>query len=606
LDLQEFVSLYEQRIGGKVTREGANVRMDCPLHGGHSFVAGEKNGNLVFRCWACEEGNTKEGKTEILRMMGLTWADVMGDSPAPAAVQLPPEPDSPISFESLSAKVAIPMTKLQEWGVVPYGKHVRIRYHNPDGSPAPRSKVRTKLTGKNRFYWDGDRDDPQIPYVLDYDVEGRDVFIVEGESDVWTFAYYDIPAIGIPGAEHVKLLTKEHVQGARRVFVVQEADQGGTLFVKNLEKHMKGWGVPTFVVHPVEGCKDTNDMHKTGDFFYWYNQLSEEEPLPGVVREKVFDIRPIGAYLDLPPLTFLVEGVIVEQSLVMVYAPPESFKSFITLDMAGCVAAGIDLWGRKVKQAGVLYVAGEGSLGMVKRARAWAKEREVDLSAIPLYLLPQGVSLSDKQILADLIEEIPPGVKMIVIDTLHSSLEGDENSARDVKALIDGARALQKKFGVTVVFVHHAGKEGNKERGSSALRGAMDTMLLVTRETGNMATLKCTKQKDFARFDDIYLTGKVVELEDGETSLTFNTGGSKIKHLLDELGETKKAIVRYLMDLREKDPNREGWASPSEIMEALKLRRDNWGKHRAWLIDAGLIVKHPAETKYRYNILYHV
>ena len=51
----------------------------------------------------------------------------------------------------------------------------------------------------------------------------------------------------------------------------------------------------------------------------------------------------------------------------------QTFKSFVALDMACCVAIGRPWHGRAVKQGRVLYCVGEGAAGFPKRLRAWIK-----------------------------------------------------------------------------------------------------------------------------------------------------------------------------------------------------------------------------------------
>ena len=49
------------------------------------------------------------------------------------------------------------------------------------------------------------------------------------------------------------------------------------------------------------------------------------------------------------------------------------------------------------------------------------------------------------------------------------------------------------------MLVHHANKNGDSERGSTAFRGAMDT-LLRTQKVGKSFSLKCEKGKDFEQW----------------------------------------------------------------------------------------------------------
>jgi hypothetical protein len=65
-----------------------------------------------------------------------------------------------------------------------------------------------------------------------------------------------------------------------------------------------------------------------------------------------------------------------------------------------------------------------------------------------------------------------------------------------------GTIELVKSFGCTVIAVHHTGRDEDRERGSTALRGAADTMIRVKLEDGNV-TVSCEKQKDALAFSPL-------------------------------------------------------------------------------------------------------
>jgi putative DNA primase/helicase len=74
----------------------------------------------------------------------------------------------------------------------------------------------------------------------------------------------------------------------------------------------------------------------------------------------------------------------------------------------------------------------------------------------------------------------PP--EIIVVDTLHRFLDGDENSAADAKSMLDACAALINEFGASVILVHHTGVNAeaqHRARGSSAWRGALDVEISV-------------------------------------------------------------------------------------------------------------------------------
>ena len=199
---------------------------------------------------------------------------------------------------------------------------------------------------------------------------------------------------------------------------------------------------------------------------------------------------------SLPDLSWLIDGLMPASGLSVLYGPSGSFKSFLALDWALCVATGLPWFGHTVEPRWVVYVAAEGRAGLKARTWAWWDARgRPDLSRIRW--LPEAVNLRDhgqvdraRRTLASLPER--PG--LLVVDTMARTMPGgDENAAKDVGqfvASVDGLRAED-----AALVVHHTGKDGDDERGSSALRGAADLMAKVER-TDSICELTCSKLKD--------------------------------------------------------------------------------------------------------------
>lgn len=220
---------------------------------------------------------------------------------------------------------------------------------------------------------------------------------------------------------------------------------------------------------------------------------------------------------------WLIDEVIVESSVIALYGPSGSLKSFVAIDLSMSVACGVAWHGREVKQGPVVYVTGEGRDQIDARLTAWEQLNAFDGDA-PIYVVPMGVSISDPQWvghLIDAVQQVTGGAApaMIWLDTLARTFgAGDENSQKDMNAFIGGMDRLRDTFRCVVGVVHHTGKEDAKGlRGSSALYAAMDTVVRTDRSAGNLhVTLKNAqphgKQKDAAEFEDIALEAKVVGL----------------------------------------------------------------------------------------------
>ena len=214
----------------------------------------------------------------------------------------------------------------------------------------------------------------------------------------------------------------------------------------------------------------------------------------------------------LPPVSYLIDGLLTDYGLAVIYGSPASGKTFLALDMALHLAYGARWHGRELRQAGVLYIAGEGVRGIAKRIAAWRLCKGLQDGEAPFRILPHAIdllALEDVQKLVRTIQHMidnaafPIGV--IVIDTVARNMSGNENDAIDMNRLISAADALREKFGVAVIGIHHAGKDHEKGmRGSTALPGASDTIIEVTRNE-NVMCVTTVKQKDDDEPDPFYM-----------------------------------------------------------------------------------------------------
>jgi hypothetical protein len=233
--------------------------------------------------------------------------------------------------------------------------------------------------------------------------------------------------------------------------------------------------------------------------------------------------------LRLPPPTWLVDGILPSGGLVGLYGEPGSFKSFVAIDLAMCIAAGKPWHGQDVAQGHVIYVAAEGGVGIVKRAHAWLLEHDVPPDKADIAWLtesiPVNVDSENMQMLFDRIEDdLRKQPTLVVIDTLARCFDGDENQQEDMGRFIGGVDRLRREFDSTVIVVHHTRLGADRERGSTAFRGAADTMVECKRLNDSELELHCNKQKDSVEFvtrrlelspvdavDSVVLVDKVAE-----------------------------------------------------------------------------------------------
>jgi hypothetical protein len=168
----------------------------------------------------------------------------------------------------------------------------------------------------------------------------------------------------------------------------------------------------------------------------------------------------------------------------MVHGPSGGGKTFVVLDWCLRMASGTEDWaGHKVRQGNVVYLAGEGHHGLRGRVAAWKHHHKA--GKLAMWLSKDGCDLNTPTGYLKVVEQVrmlKDRPSVIVVDTLHRFLSGDENSAQDAKTMLDACNALMQEFNCSVILVHHTGvsdEAQHRARGSSAWRGALDIEISI-------------------------------------------------------------------------------------------------------------------------------
>lgn len=204
---------------------------------------------------------------------------------------------------------------------------------------------------------------------------------------------------------------------------------------------------------------------------------------------------------SLPDPVALVDGILYRDTLVWVVGPPGEGKSLFMIDVSGHVGTGQTWHDHPVRQGLVLYLIAEGLHGVKPRVRAWETSAGQPMAGV--WFLPVAVQArgADWDTLCELAAELRPA--LVVLDTQARITVGlDENSAEDMGEFVAMADRLRRACGACLVIVHHTPRAGDNPRGSTALEGAADTVILV-RKQDEMITVACRKQKDAPPFDEI-------------------------------------------------------------------------------------------------------
>lgn len=215
---------------------------------------------------------------------------------------------------------------------------------------------------------------------------------------------------------------------------------------------------------------------------------------------------------------WLIEQIIPVDAFGVIYGPSGAYKSFCAMDMSACIASSMNWHGHDVDEPGhVLYIGAEGASGLHLRKKAWEIRNQTQLTNLAILGMAVTINSDDHEALIglceELVEEIDQPIRLIVIDTLARSFQGEENSATDMGDFVNACDHIREVTGATILVVHHSGKDAEKgARGSSALRAACDFEFKVVSTGKKMTKISCTKAKDSDPFDDINFKLNVVDI----------------------------------------------------------------------------------------------
>jgi phage/plasmid primase-like uncharacterized protein/KaiC/GvpD/RAD55 family RecA-like ATPase len=268
------------------------------------------------------------------------------------------------------------------------------------------------------------------------------------------------------------------------------------------------------------------------------------------------------------PIKWLVRNWIQDQALIMVHGPSGGGKTFVVLDWMLHMAAGLPTWSeQKVTPAEIVYLAGEGHIGLKGRIAAWKHHHQA--GKLNMWLSKEGCDLNTPtgyNKVVEAIQFLPIAPKVIVVDTLHRFLHGDENSAQDTKTMLDACANLMAKFSATLILVHHTGvsdEAQHRARGSSAWRGALDIEIsIVPAKDGQPMQIVQRKSKDAELAEPL-----AAELISVEIPKWFDEDGQPVTSAVVQM--TDKVVVQKSSKL---DVHRQKWekawfASGAELLD---------------------------------------
>lgn len=283
-------------------------------------------------------------------------------------------------------------------------------------------------------------------------------------------------------------IIREMYGAAQDIVIIADNDQSG-VGQRYAEQASAKYGA-RMVMPPIPG--DANDYAQAGhDLASLLMPIKDDWLIPA----DDFAAQPA-------PISWLVKRWIQDKALIMVHGPSGGGKTFVVLDWCLRMASGAEEWvGNKVRPGNVVYLAGEGHHGLRGRVAAWKHHNHA--GHLSMWLSKYGCDLNTPTGYLKVVEHcrmLKDRPSVIVVDTLHRFLLGDENSAQDAKSMLDACGSLMAEFGCSVILVHHTGvsdEAQHRARGSSAWRGALDIEIsIVPGKNGVPMQIVQRKSKD--------------------------------------------------------------------------------------------------------------
>lgn len=305
---------------------------------------------------------------------------------------------------------------------------------------------------------------------------------------------------------------------------------------------------------------------------------------------------------------YLAKGLLLASQVSILVGPPNTGKSSVVACLAASISMGRAVGDTRVKRAAVLYVAAEDPNGIAERAYGFFQTDPTDLAHFYIHGFP--VNLADEDEMKAFCTEarrlrrdVGAERLLIVFDTLNLCIgDGDENSARDMSRVIGNAQRLARATRAHVMIVHHtSAADAGRPRGSTAMHGNADTLLVLRRAEGeqgeSLVLLTQEKQRSVQKGKPLVFSIAGLEVgedEDGETitvpiarpSVSSSTLLPKVKEGRSGSsdGEARAAEMwRILTELRLKAPgqfydakNLGGMAG--ETFDALRANPDSLRK----------------------------
>lgn len=236
---------------------------------------------------------------------------------------------------------------------------------------------------------------------------------------------------------------------------------------------------PPLPVHEIRTTLKSIERKHSGADNQFTSVQYDNTPTEQEQKESTFDVMRMTDYVKGyggDGVSWLVEDWLPDASITFLISPPESYKTWILLDLAVSVATGTPFLGSyTVNFTGpTLIIQQEDSHSGLTDRLALIVEQKLGLNArlegetwqvpsmpdIPIYVHPSRMLRFDnKKVIEELekqIEIIKP--KVVLIDPLYSTTASTDNYMADLANQMMVLKTWRDKYGCSFVIAHHSKK----------------------------------------------------------------------------------------------------------------------------------------------------
>lgn len=294
--------------------------------------------------------------------------------------------------------------------------------------------------------------------------------------------------------------------------------------------------------------------------------------VPIAVDPELSKIKPITYSELMSELPMPVENILhpwlPKQGIAFIYAATGVGKTLFTLNVAYAIADGGNFLKYKCPQPRkILYVDGEMAYQQMHSRIVQITKQQGELSnhdnfhllnpdkAHP-FKLPKICDPIGQKFYNKLIEELK--IEVLILDNLSTLSAIDENKGQEWGVIQDWLLSLKSK-GLSIIIVHHSGKEKNGYRGTSRMLDCIDTAIsLQDLSDGDFEADKANSKK----FKIVYQKNRTFG---GQDSLSFEV---KLTHASWQFESLEKNNTLRIVEMFE-----ELGLKPNDIAAELNINK---------------------------------